>query len=97
MNYEERLKTYTNALVSYGEERQIIKCLEELAECQQVICKVLYAEDTFDHMAEEIADVTIMLEQMRMIFCIDEKVSAYMDAKVQRLDDNLRDPKGRSE
>ena len=73
MNYEERLKTYTNALVSYGEERQIIKCLEELAECQQVICKVLHAEDTFDHMAEEIADVTIMLEQMRMIFCIDEK------------------------
>ena len=32
-----------------------------------------------------------------MIFCIDEKVSAYMDAKLQRLDDNLRDPKGRSE
>ena len=88
--YEERVRTYTNAFVAYGEERQIIKCLEELGELQQVICKVMYNEDTMEHMAEEIADVTIMLEQMRMIFCINDRVCEYMDEKVKRIDDRLR-------
>ena len=89
--YEERVKTYTNAFIAYGEDRQIVKCLEELAERQQVICKVLYGEDTMEHMAEEIADATIMLEQMRMIFNINDKVCEYMDAKVKRIDDRLRE------
>lgn len=88
--YEERVKTYTNALIAYGEETQMIKCLEELAECQKEICKILIGGDDFDHLAEEIADATIMLEQMRLMFNINDVVCEYMDTKVQRLDDNLR-------
>ena len=37
--YCDRVKTYTNALITYGDQKQMIKCLEELAECQQAICK----------------------------------------------------------
>lgn len=88
--YEERVKTYTNALIAYGEETQMIKCLEELAECQQAICKILIGGEDFDHLAEEIADATIMLEQMRLMFNINDAVCVYMDAKVQRLDDKLK-------
>ena len=32
MNYEERLKTYTNALIAYGEKNQCIVAIEELSE-----------------------------------------------------------------
>ena len=64
ITYEERQRVYTNALIANGEQRQIVKCLEELAECQQVICKVVFGEDSFDHLAEEIADARICLEQM---------------------------------
>lgn len=88
--YEERVKTYTNALIAYGEETQMIKCLEELAECQQAICKILIGGEDFDHLAEEIADATIMLEQMRLMFNINDAVCVYMDAKMQRLDDKLK-------
>ena len=88
--YEERLKTYTNALVTYGDTKQMIKCLEELAECSQAICKVLWGGENFDHLAEEIADATITLEQMRLLFNINDLVCEYMDAKVKRLDDNLK-------
>ena len=84
--YEERVKTYTNALIAYGEKTQMIKCLEELAECQQAICKILIGGENFDHLAEEIADATITLEQMRLLFNNNDAVCAYMDAKVQRLD-----------
>ena len=90
MTYEEREPVYLNALVHFGYLKQMVKCLEELAECQQAIAKVILGGENFDHMAEEIADAIIMLEQMRMMFNIDEKVSAYMAAKVRRLDKRLK-------
>ena len=46
--------------------------------------------ENFDHLAEEIADATIVLEQMRLLFNINDKVCEYMDYKVQRLDNNLK-------
>ena len=88
--YEERVKTYTNALIAYGDRKQMVKCLEELAECQQAICKIILGGENFDHLAEEIADATITLEQMRLLFNINDKVCEYMDAKVQRLDNLLK-------
>lgn len=87
--YEKRLETYTNAMIAYGEHHQITKCLEEMGECIQAICKVMNGEDDFAHLAEEIADVTITMEQMRMIFGINDKVCEFMDAKVLRLDAQL--------
>lgn len=90
ISYEERQKVYMNALITYGDRKQMVKCLEELAECQQAICKILIGGENFDHLAEEIADATIVLEQMRLLFNINDRVCKYMDAKVKRLDDNLR-------
>lgn len=88
--YEERVKTYTNALLHFGDRKQMVKCVEELAECQQAICKVILGGENFDHLAEEIADATITLEQMRLLFNINDRVCEYMDAKVERLDKMLR-------
>ena len=96
ISYEERKKTYTNALVAYGEERQCIVEIEELSECAKELCKVLRGKENLEHLAEEIADATICLEQMRLFFSINDKVCEYMDEKVQRLDERLRNPKGRS-
>lgn len=90
ITYEERKKTYMNALIANGDRVQMVKCLEELAECQQAICKILIGGEDFDHLAEEIADATITLEQMRLMFNINDRVCEYMDAKVKRLDDDLR-------
>ena len=88
--YGERVKTYTNALIAYGDRKQMVKCLEELAECQQAICKIILGGENFDHLAEEIADATITLEQMRLLFNINDRVCEYMDANVQRLDNLLK-------
>lgn len=88
--YEDRQKTYMNALVTYGEERQCIVAIEELSECAKELCKYLRGKGDIEHMAEEIADATICLEQMRLFFGINEKVCEYMDQKVQRLDNRLR-------
>lgn len=88
--YEERVKTYTNALIAFGDRKQMIVAIEELAECQKEICKILRGGENFSHLAEEIADATIMLEQMRIMFSINDMVCEYMDAKVLRLDERLK-------
>jgi hypothetical protein len=92
--YEERRKVYTNALISCGESRQLIVALEELSECQKAICKIMRGGEDFRSLAEEVADATIMLEQVRMIFSINDEVCRVMDQKVMRLDRNLKKEAG---
>lgn len=88
--YEERVRVYTNAFVTNGERVQTTKALEELAECQQALCKFILGEDDATHLAEEIADATICLEQLRYIFGLNELVCQKMDEKITRLDNRLR-------
>ena len=93
VSYEERCKVYMNALIANGDRVQMTKAVEELGECIQAICKIMIGGENFDHLAEEIADATIVLEQMRLMFNINDRVCEYMDAKVLRLDQKLKDGK----
>lgn len=88
--YEERAKVYTNALVSWGEKMQMVIALEELSECQKEICKFYRGLGNAENLAEEIADATICLEQMRLYFGLNDLVCQKMDEKVKRLDDRLK-------
>jgi hypothetical protein len=90
ISYNERAKVYVNAFITYGEDCQIIKAVEEMSECIQAICKVCLGGEDFSNLAEEIADATIMLEQLRIIFNNNEEVCRYMDEKIIRLDEKLR-------
>ena len=89
ITYEERLKVYANAIVAYGERNQMIVAIEELSECQKEICKFLRGEGDVVHLAEEIADATICLEQMRYFLGLNEEVCEWMDSKIKRLDKKL--------
>lgn len=90
ISYEERVRVYTHALVNNGERTQMIVALEELSECQKEICKFLRGKGDAGHLAEEIADATICLEQMRYIFGLNSLVCEKMDEKIMRLDKRLR-------
>ena len=91
ISYDERKKVYTKALIAYGDRTQMIVAVEELSECQKEICKILRGGENFPHLAEEIADATIMLEQVRMMFNINDQVCSYMDEKIKRLNERMRD------
>ncbi len=84
--YEQRVQTYTNALEHFGEENQLTVALEELSECQKEICKFLRGYGNAGHLAEEVADSLIMLEQVILIFGLDEMVSREIDRKINRLE-----------
>lgn len=88
--YADRCKTYTNAMLAFGERNQLIVAIEELSECQKEICKILRGGEDYRHLAEEVADATIMLEQIRLMFNINDYVCNFMDEKIKRLDDRMK-------
>lgn len=88
--YSERCKTYTNAMLSFGEQAQLIVAVEELSECQKEICKILRGGEDYRHLAEEVADATIMLEQIQLMFNINDCVCNFIDEKIKRLDDRVK-------
>lgn len=49
------------------------------------IAKALAGESNREHLAEELADATIMIEQLRQIFNINESVLTWMDYKLAEL------------
>lgn len=73
------------ALAHYGPEAQIKMLYEEMAELQQAVCKHDRGADNLDNIAEEIADVGIMLDQMRLLFNVEERSEEIRLEKVARL------------
>lgn len=49
----------------------------------------LRGQDNAAHIAEEIADVEIMLEQLKLMFNIRDEVTQQRTAKLQRLDNRI--------
>ena len=97
IDYSERCKTYTNAMLAFGEQNQLIVAIEELSECQKEICKILRGGDNFRNLAEEIADATIMLEQIQLMFNINDCVCNFVDEKIRRLNDRVKWSKRKNE
>ncbi len=85
ITYEERAKVYADALTTFGTNCQLVVALEEMSELEKEICKALRGEIHPEHLAEELADATIMLEQLRQIFNCNEQVCSMMDRKILRL------------
>ena len=83
--YEIRRKVYARALAVNGLNAQLVVAVEELSELQKEICKLLRGKGIAAHLAEEIADATIMLEQLRLFLDVNDEVCRQMDAKVNRL------------
>lgn len=95
LTLEDRQKAYTNAYIKYGESAQIMVAIEELSELSKELCKFFRhcsdgSEINIDGIIDETADVRIMLEQIEMIFGIDECVQKRMDYKINRLNERLK-------
>ena len=92
ITYEERKVIYEMAITKYGQMNQIIKAVEEMSELTKELCKLLVNDSKYsiEGIAEEIADVTIMMEQLRLIFDINDEVCTMMDSKIRRLENRIR-------
>lgn len=62
---------YEKAINTYGENAQSDMVIEEMSELIKEICKKKRGKDNHDAIVEEIVDVEIMLEQLKIICDID--------------------------
>lgn len=82
-------KIISTALHGYGADKQRVKCIEELAELQKEICKDLIGGGSQFHIAEEIADVEIVIAQMKIYYGCARDVAAIKAQKLKQLAKNL--------
>lgn len=90
--YEERKAVYTEAIDANGIERQVIVAIEEMAELTKELAKSFRpGGTTLEKIVDEIADVTVMTEQLRLIFNVNTEVQERIDYKVQRLAQRIKE------
>lgn len=80
---------YMQAIAFYGDKYQEEVTIEECAELIQAISHKHRGRK--HNIAEEIADVEIMLEQLKIINNCDEEVQKIHKQKIKRLFDNIFD------
>ena len=91
MRSRSEAEVFAKAIETYGETSQMQMVLEEMSELAKEICKSMrYSKRQYKRrVAEEIADVEIMLEQIKMIFGIDDDVEGWRLDKTVRLRERL--------
>lgn len=87
--YISEAEVLQRALDTYGSAMQIVVMMEEMSELQKELRKYLRGKCSPASIAEEIADVEIMIEQMKMLFCCAEDVRSVRKRKVERLKERL--------
>ena len=77
-------KTYIKLIGKFGGDNQIIVVIEELAELQKELTKQLRGNGNINHIISEIADVEIMIEQLKIIFNCKKEVENTKHYKIYR-------------
>ena len=83
--YETREAVYRTAIEKYGRDAQVLMAIEEMSELTKELCKEFRGKLTLKDLADEVADVSIMLEQIRLMFDLNDLVCERMDVKIERL------------
>ena len=82
-------KIYCEALNKWGAEAQTLMVFEEMSELQKELCKHARGKDNREAIAEEIADVQIMLEQMMILHDCEDLAEVQKFKKTHRLNVRL--------
>lgn len=80
---------FRQALETYGPQAQTMMVLEEMSELSKELCKASRGLGNVEHIAEEIADVQITLEQMIILHRCRGLVERIRAEKVNRLQERL--------
>lgn len=78
-------EVYRTAINKCGIEAQVMMVFEEMSELQKELCKYSRGKNNRNEIAEEIADVEIMLEQMEEFFKCESLVEIWKHEKLKRL------------
>ena len=80
---------WQRALHKFGAKPQILMFIEESAEAVEAILHHNRGKTDTDHVIEELADLQIMIHQLRVFYDDDQKFLEIYTRKLQRLKDML--------
>ena len=83
--YVAERELFALAIETWGEDDEIKMVLEEMSELQKEICKRWRGKDNAAAIAEEIADVEITLDELKMILHAEDDVKRFRAQKLERL------------
>lgn len=84
MNFPDKMQLLNDTIKKFGVESQIIKCGEECSELLIEIFKTINGNIQHKNLIEEMVDVSIMIEQMKIIYG-GEYWNKIEDEKLNRL------------
>ena len=86
---------FETIIETFGKEAQMVVAIEELAELQQEITKKLrHKKGTVFGLVEEIADVEIMIDQLKVMFNIgDKELATERNYKINRTLEKIKKAK----
>lgn len=84
---------FRRALEAFGAQAQVMMAIEEMSELTKELCKNSRGQENITHIAEEIADVEIMLFQMKMLFDCAGQVEKFRRHKLERLAGRIEEAK----
>ena len=86
---KKRKEIYDLAIKLFGMRSQMLIATEECSELIQAISHLIRGRINSFDLSEEIADVEIMCEQLRLMFDIDEFVDQQKQKKIKRLKNRI--------
>ena len=89
---KEKIKILKMAIEKWGKNAQILMALEEMAELSKELLKNINRNsDNKSNITEEMADVYIMLEQLKTIYKISEDdINNIFKEKINKLEKRLK-------
>ena len=87
---DEQVKILHDAVVTYGKTAQVDKAIEEMSELTKALLKERHNAGSVEHIAEEMADVFIMIAQLILVYNNDEAFDEQVDHKIKRLQRRLK-------
>lgn len=85
--------TYCDVIEHFGADAQKVKALEELSELQVELVRDLNGNGNIDAIIEETADVMNMMEQICIIYDIEDLVEQMKAVKMNRVMERIRPKK----
>lgn len=83
-----------DAVCTFGLNQQINIMIEEMSELTKELCKHLRGLGNNLHICEEIADVSIILDQMKIVFDKNHVIADIREQKLLRLEAMLKPDEG---
>ena len=83
---------FARVIEHYGKDLQTIIAIEEMTELTKILTKQLRGSGNREHIAEEMADIYICLQQLKIMYDIsDEVVEKWIKWKTERIEMRLKE------